>query len=112
MADPNWRPLRGGSWLALSWNCCSAYRDHVPPDVAAMTVGVRVVCPDPNGHAIHLEDRRSRLLCGGSWLDIPRYCRSAFRGLNRPGYAYFNVGFRVVCPFPADHTIPLEETHG
>ena len=38
-----------------------------------------------------------RLLRGGRWNGIPRGCRSAFRFRFQPGYADFNVGFRVVC---------------
>ncbi|MFM7512333.1 MAG: formylglycine-generating enzyme family protein, partial [Cyanobium sp.] len=38
-----------------------------------------------------------RLLRGGSWNDLPRYCRSAFRGRSRPDFASLVVGFRVVC---------------
>jgi formylglycine-generating enzyme required for sulfatase activity len=42
-------------------------------------------------------DEETRLLRGGSWSDDPGYCRSAFRGHDRPGDAYDGVGFRVVC---------------
>ena len=42
-------------------------------------------------------EEESRLLRGGSWVSIPRYCRSAFRDHDRPVYASFDVGFRVVC---------------
>jgi formylglycine-generating enzyme required for sulfatase activity len=38
-----------------------------------------------------------RLLRGGSWSSIPRFCRSACRARGRPGNAGGNVGFRVVC---------------
>jgi len=38
-----------------------------------------------------------KLLRGGSWLDYPRYCRSACRGPYRPDDAFNYVGFRVVC---------------
>ena len=38
-----------------------------------------------------------RLLRGSSWFSFPRFCRSAYRLHGRPAYAYFNVGFRVVC---------------
>jgi formylglycine-generating enzyme required for sulfatase activity len=38
-----------------------------------------------------------RVLRGGSWGMVPRFCRSAYRGHVQPdGYKYF-VGFRVVC---------------
>ncbi|MFN7657571.1 MAG: formylglycine-generating enzyme family protein, partial [Dolichospermum sp.] len=43
------------------------------------------------------EDSNERLLRGGSWLDLPGYCRSAYR-LNDLLDDYFNsIGFRVVC---------------
>jgi formylglycine-generating enzyme required for sulfatase activity len=39
-----------------------------------------------------------KLLRGGSWIDIPRDCRSAYRYLNQPVDASNRfVGFRVVC---------------
>jgi sulfatase modifying factor 1 len=31
---------------------------------------------------------------GGSWLNDGRYCRSAARGGNTPGYRYYYLGFR------------------
>jgi formylglycine-generating enzyme required for sulfatase activity len=40
---------------------------------------------------------RDKLLRGGSWINIPRGCRSAFRGRGRPVDAYGLIGFRVVC---------------
>ena len=43
------------------------------------------------------ESEKLRLLRGGSWYYGPRYCRSACRALDQPGYATFDVGFRVVC---------------
>jgi formylglycine-generating enzyme required for sulfatase activity len=39
----------------------------------------------------------NRLLRGGSWVDFPRDCRSAFRVHYEPDYVYGFVGFRVVC---------------
>jgi formylglycine-generating enzyme required for sulfatase activity len=39
----------------------------------------------------------TRLLRGGSWLDDPGGCRSAYRSLDQPGSADDGVGFRVVC---------------
>lgn len=42
-------------------------------------------------------DDRYRLLRGGSWYDVPVYCRSAYRVRNTPHNQNYNVGFRVVC---------------
>jgi formylglycine-generating enzyme required for sulfatase activity len=50
------------------------------------------------------ETQKSRLLRGGSWIDFPWFCRSARRFHGRPGYASFDVGFRVVC-LPQDPSL-------
>jgi formylglycine-generating enzyme required for sulfatase activity len=49
-------------------------------------------------------DVEGRLLRGGSWLNNPGNCRSAYRGRCRPDYAYGYVGFRVVC-LPQDPSL-------
>jgi formylglycine-generating enzyme required for sulfatase activity len=36
-------------------------------------------------------------LRGGSWYDVPAYCRSALRLRNAPDIIFDDVGFRVVC---------------
>ncbi len=43
-------------------------------------------------------DNQSRILRGGSWIDNPRYCRSAFRPDSRliDNRNYY-IGFRIVC---------------
>jgi formylglycine-generating enzyme required for sulfatase activity len=38
-----------------------------------------------------------RLLRGGSWINYPRSCRSAFRNDLHPVNRYYSVGFRVCC---------------
>jgi formylglycine-generating enzyme required for sulfatase activity len=43
------------------------------------------------------EREKTRLLRGGSWINFPRGCRSAYRNHGLPGYAGNYVGFRVVC---------------
>ncbi len=43
------------------------------------------------------KDNRSRLLRGGSWYDSPQVCRSACRVGVAPDFAFFYIGFRVVC---------------
>ena len=41
----------------------------------------------------------SRVLRGGSWIDIPADCRSASRGKGTPqNRDYYRVGFRIVVP--------------
>jgi formylglycine-generating enzyme required for sulfatase activity/predicted ATPase len=39
------------------------------------------------------------VLRGGSWVSIPKYCRSAFRNSISRGNPYYFFGFRVVCAF-------------
>ena len=44
------------------------------------------------------EDKRTRLLRGGSWYINPRHCRSAIRYFNdAPDNDNYYIGFRVVC---------------
>jgi formylglycine-generating enzyme required for sulfatase activity len=52
---------------------------------------------DDEGLNAAKDSKKERLLRGGSWVSIPRNCRSAYRNLNRPVDALDNVGFRVVC---------------
>ena len=42
-------------------------------------------------------DNHSRLMRGGSWLNIPGFCRSAFRNNYIPGDRNNVIGFRLVC---------------
>ncbi len=43
------------------------------------------------------ESAMNKLLRGGSWYGIPRFCRSAYRFRIQPVNASYRVGFRVVC---------------
>ena len=49
-------------------------------------------------------DFKPRMIRGGSWDDIPRYCRSAYRFRDDPDLRNFNTGFRVCCSAP--RTLP------
>ena len=46
------------------------------------------------------KENESRILRGGSWGDVPRFCRSAFRDNNDPRGSYSDIGFRVVSVAP------------
>jgi formylglycine-generating enzyme required for sulfatase activity len=46
------------------------------------------------------EKDSNRTLRGGSWVIVPRYCRSAFRSGSAPDGRDFNFGFRVSCSAP------------
>jgi formylglycine-generating enzyme required for sulfatase activity len=46
----------------------------------------------------------ARLLRGGSWVNLPRFCRSAYRVRYHPGGRYGNCGFRVCC-LPQDPSL-------
>jgi formylglycine-generating enzyme required for sulfatase activity len=43
------------------------------------------------------EDSNTKLLRGGSWLNDPEDCRSAYRSYDFLDGNYYNIGFRVVC---------------
>ena len=46
------------------------------------------------------EENSNRVIRGGSWDYLPRWCRSAARFKFTPGGRYYDVGFRVVCSAP------------
>ena len=51
-----------------------------------------------DGSAWLSEDKAfDRVLRGGSWFYLPRFCRSAGRDGYDPDYRNFNIGFRVAC---------------
>ncbi len=58
----------------------------------------------PDDGSIWLEENPTkelrRQLRGGSWDDLPWFCRSALRDGSRPDNRNFNFGFRVVCVAP------------
>jgi formylglycine-generating enzyme required for sulfatase activity len=82
-------------WCLDHWH--DSY-DGAPPDGSAWlnTTQPTKKTTTEKGNDSDTEEE-SRLLRGGSWRYLPRYCRSASRIRNRPDYASDLVGFRVVC---------------
>ena len=66
------------------WEWCS---DGYQGDFYARSPVDDPVCP--------FEGAASRVLRGGSWFSIPRYCRSAYRDGFTPAYRDNDLGFRV-----------------
>jgi formylglycine-generating enzyme required for sulfatase activity len=56
--------------------------------------------PDDGSAWLTDEEEALRVLRGGSWNDLPRYCRCASRFNHLPGYVNYGFGFRVVCEYP------------
>jgi formylglycine-generating enzyme required for sulfatase activity len=82
-------------WCLDQWH---GSHEGAPSDGSAWvnTTGESPMANRKEGRDTSVEEQ-SRLLRGGSWFGSPGYCRSACRGLGRPGFADFYVGFRVVC---------------
>lgn len=53
--------------------------------------------PEDGSAWLTASNASNRLLRGGSWIDYPRTCRSAFRVGSSPDDRYDFFGFRVVC---------------
>jgi formylglycine-generating enzyme required for sulfatase activity len=54
----------------------------------------------PNdGSAVSIDDCSSRVIRGGSWDNVPRFLRAAYRSGNSPDIRYNNIGFRVARTF-------------
>ncbi|MFB2834740.1 formylglycine-generating enzyme family protein [Floridanema evergladense] len=53
--------------------------------------------PNDGSAWLSRDEGARRLLRGGSWLNAPDRCRSAYRFLNQPSVRNGSIGFRVVC---------------
>jgi formylglycine-generating enzyme required for sulfatase activity len=69
-------------------------------------------CAPEDGSAWLTENsEESRRICrGGSWLNDPRYCRSAYRDDLNPDDRDVNLGFRVSCSAPATLQHPTDQS--
>lgn len=57
--------------------------------------GVDYYGKSPRRDPLGPSEGSSRVLRGGSWYNFGRFCRSAYRNRNTPGYRILNCGFRV-----------------
>lgn len=48
------------------------------------------------------DETARRVLRGGSWLNAPGNCRSAYRSWTNPGLKNENISFRIVCSIPSE----------
>ena len=63
--------------------------------------GIRVHEGAPrDGSGWEIGDNTSRVIRGGSWVDDPWNCRSAYRDYGPPDDALNGLGFRVACSAP------------
>lgn len=65
------------------WEWCSDWKGDYPSGSVT----------DPRGASLG----SNRVLRGGGWSDVARYCRSALRYGDSPGSRYGYLGFRLVC---------------
>ena len=85
-----------GQKVANAWGVCDMHgnvwewvQDFYEPYKAEAAA-------DPQGPA----QGEYRVLRGGSWFNLPWYCRSALRNWNIPDYRLDLIGFRVVAVAP------------
>jgi formylglycine-generating enzyme required for sulfatase activity len=82
-------------WCADQW--CGSYANK--PDLIKQN-GAIAWTQETTGVSPKSDETEYRLLRGGSWLNYPRNCRSAYRyGYPRDTRGNF-IGFRVVCSVP------------
>lgn len=93
--------LDGSAWTggdSLGKYCAAAPGSTTPGAVARLTAAASSPSvPSAALGSVSVASNRPKLLRGGSWSYVPGFCRSAFRFLLRPGFAFNDVGFRVVC---------------
>ena len=102
--------MRGGSWfsvppvqlpqeppLGLPLGCRAASRLNINPADVSTIVGFRVVCLPPGVPSPRMVPPLRMIVRGGSRVSHPGNCCSAFRSHARPGFASYDLGFRVVC---------------
>jgi formylglycine-generating enzyme required for sulfatase activity len=98
-------PADGSAWGddrlgELPDGCCVAGRGSSGPGAAARLAAsstTRTAAATASVSASVASPDIRRLLRGGSWFNVPAYCRSAYRTYYHPDFRLLNIGFRVCC---------------
>jgi len=91
-------PTDGSAWVSSLGKFSSSEADPGPADPAsaARQSGAATTRP-ASMTALGFASRVNRLLRGGSWIDGPPSCRSAYRDRDHPDSLNQGMGFRVCC---------------
>jgi formylglycine-generating enzyme required for sulfatase activity len=97
-------PVDGSAWGDHSLGkspaaCCAVGRGPTPPRTAVRPTAIstaRAAASSTSGSGSVAADSY-RMLRGGSWLDHPADCRSAYRHDYLPDLRVYYLGFRVCC---------------
>ena len=81
--------LKANAWglYDMHGNVCEWCQDYYGEDYYRSSP-----LEDPKGP----QNDSLRVLRGGSWNDVPAYCRSAYRSRDIPAGRHYDYGFRVV----------------
>jgi formylglycine-generating enzyme required for sulfatase activity len=93
-------PSDGGAWTEGDslGKCCAAAPGTATPGTAARPTATATSPTMPTTTSVSASVASpDRLLRGGSWINNPRNCRSAFRNSYHPDFRDNSFGFRVVC---------------
>jgi formylglycine-generating enzyme required for sulfatase activity len=94
--------------IANAWGLCDMYgnvwewcQDHWHSDYKGAY---------EDGSAWLTRRKAGRVIRGGSWVNIPWSCRSAYRYFNLPDSRGNDLGFRVSCSAPATFQHPTDQS--
>jgi formylglycine-generating enzyme required for sulfatase activity len=97
-------PVDGGAWNAVEGDSlgkrCAAGRGSTNPRAAARppaSTTTRTPATPTSVSASVASDASYYVLRGGSWLNSPAGCRSAYRFNGLPVFRFDGIGFRVCC---------------
>ena len=94
--------MHGNVW---EW-CQDEWQEHLGTEPVILSPSLRSLSEAEGGRGVGVREppegeQGLRVVRGGSWLNVGRYCRSAARFGNSPGYRNFDLGFRLVLGHPS-----------